>query len=510
MLKYFNKDKKKQPQFQGILTEEEFFDRKDFEISTDFWKMNNTQLEDVANKQEKYIKNLKKNYAQLQEFITAEMQKSEDEKRKLRNEVEELQIKNEANIQQKSLMETQFKDMYEKQQKQTEVVDLLDLANVGDVRQQELNKLRDQMIAVCEEMRKLKDENDDLSAALEGEKIHKEKQIQSRQQIIDKLENQLKEKEQQYNKKVQELETEIIQLQTEINEYILKNQQYKDLDNKLLQEKLRADQYKKDVIRLEDQIKEYKLQIEQYSTDYLVIVGKSKLLEQKRVKYKQQIQQQQNEIHHMKEQNQQNNLKLINDNHKLFQEIEKLNDQIKEIQDKQKVQTQQPIVEDKEEQFRHSQLELKLQDSNLLNFNLQKQIINLEKQIDQITDDKDKIISHLNQKRENAIQEIELLNKRLTKSCQNSSTDLSKSMSQEDRNTHHDKKPNKRIQIFPTLNASLIELRKIEDACYKIFIQFMIQSDTNKEYIVKMEMHLNDISRRTQDLLDLLEEFGLK
>ena len=31
------------------------------------------------------------------------------------------------------------------------------------------------MIAICEEMRKLKDENDDLSAALEGEKIHKEK-----------------------------------------------------------------------------------------------------------------------------------------------------------------------------------------------------------------------------------------------------------------------------------------------------------------------------------------------
>ena len=31
------------------------------------------------------------------------------------------------------------------------------------------------MIAICEEMRKLKDENDDLSVALEGEKIHKEK-----------------------------------------------------------------------------------------------------------------------------------------------------------------------------------------------------------------------------------------------------------------------------------------------------------------------------------------------
>lgn len=52
MFKYFNKEKEKKKSLiiQKILSVEEFFIRGEYEISSDVWKMNSTQLEETINK----------------------------------------------------------------------------------------------------------------------------------------------------------------------------------------------------------------------------------------------------------------------------------------------------------------------------------------------------------------------------------------------------------------------------------------------------------------------------
>ena len=49
----------------GLMTVEDFFNRSGFETDGDIWKMNSSQLEATAAKQEKYIKHLKKLYKKV-------------------------------------------------------------------------------------------------------------------------------------------------------------------------------------------------------------------------------------------------------------------------------------------------------------------------------------------------------------------------------------------------------------------------------------------------------------
>lgn len=108
-------------------------------------------------------------------------------------------------------MESQFKDMYEKQhltqnplppatfqppslqppqnpnpqQHPSTVVDLLDIDS--EPINEELERLRKQCAKVCEEMRRLQEDNEDISVALEAEKLHKEKIFQQHKQQVDQL-----------------------------------------------------------------------------------------------------------------------------------------------------------------------------------------------------------------------------------------------------------------------------------------------------------------------------------
>ncbi|CAD8101342.1 unnamed protein product [Paramecium sonneborni] len=541
MLKLFNKEKKKVPQIQNVLTIEEFFKRDEYEINDEFWKMNATQLEDTCKKQEKYIKKLKILYAAHLEYLEQLLIKHEEEKKKLRTEVEEWQIKNQSNYDLKQQIEVQYKQIYEQfssqnqQQKQLQIIEEhkqepqnTDLLELIEPKEEEIERLRKQCIKVCEEMRRLQEDNDDISTALDTEKQHKEylrqqfeqQKVQFQQEISD-LQNQIKNYQNEGQINSQQLEDKIRyqkDLEQNMSEFTTKIHEF---ESKLLQEKIKVDQKNKDCIRLEDQISELKNQIEQMSNQINIQKSKLQLLESKRQKDKLTINELKNNIA-----NQQNNNELI-----LFQyknEIQNLNLQFNELQLKSNLYEQL--------KFQYDQLQNQLMDKNVKIQQLFHQIQEMEQKIEQNNkqfqnreekqeqkdNEREKLIQHLTLKRENARVEIEQLNDKILclmklvdsikhKASQNNDIQqIIKNNTEILNKSDMLQKSNRRIQLFPTLHKCLSELRKLEDKCYKLYIQTMISDFSNRESTIQIERYLNDIGRRSQELLDLLDEMGLK
>ncbi|CAD8187168.1 unnamed protein product [Paramecium pentaurelia] len=541
MLKLFNKEKKKAPQIQNVLTIEEFFKRDEYEINDEFWKMNATQLEETCKKQEKYIKKLKTLYAAHLDYLEQLLIKHEEEKKKLRTEIEEWQIKNQSNFELKQQIEVQYQQMYEQfstqslQQKQPQIIEEhkqepqnTDLLELVEPKEEEIERLRLQCIKVCEEMRRLQEDNDDLSTALDAEKQHKEQlrqQFEQQkvqfQQEISELENKIKNIQNEGQTNFQKLEDKIRnQKDLEQNISELSNKIH-ELDSKLLQEKIKVDQKNKDCIRLEDQINELKNQIEQMSNQINIQKSKLQLLETKRQKDKVTINELKNNIALS-----QNNIELIQFQQK--NELQNLNLQINELQLKSNLYDQLKV--------QYDQLQNQLMDKNVKVQQLFHQISDMEQQIEQKNKqqqnkdeiqiqkdiERENLIQHLTLKRENARVEIEQLNDKIislmklvdsikSKASQNNDIQqIIKHNSDILNKSEMLQKSNRRIQLFPTLHKCLTELRKLEDKCYKLYIQTMISDFQNKDSTIQIERYLNDIGRRSQEIIDLLDEMGLK
>ncbi|CAD8097102.1 unnamed protein product [Paramecium sonneborni] len=503
MFKYFNKEKEKKKSLviQKIMSVEEFFNRGEYEISSDIWKMNSTQLEETINKQEKFIKHLQTLYSQQLEFIENDRIKQDDNMRKLKNHLEELEIKNESNVQQKELIEQQYKEIYLKFQPK-EHKDFQIQTEGNNQHEEELNRLRNQCEKMCDEIQRLQEENDDVSVALETEKKHKSSLQNQNNQKIQQLEQQIHQLQLEHNK-----ELEILQITLTNNFQVDVNSKTKELESKVLQEKIKCDQKYKDCQRLEDEIRELKLHLEQQTTKYEQREGKLQLLEQKRTRDKNTILKLQSDLQSSKQHLQEQNIKLIN-------EISKANNELQDLKLKLEVlEQQQNIKEQVVDQFEIQEKQLRIQQLELTIYEQQNVINMLEKKIDQVESQSiikiselEKIIEQLNIKRENAKKEISELSLRL----QNVHSDLNSSTSSKHQakssNIGHSKQ---KFLLFPTLKQMLNDVRKKEDSSYKLYMQAIVTEFKNQKEIIALESALNDVSRMTQDILDLLEEMGL-
>ncbi|CAD8091327.1 unnamed protein product [Paramecium primaurelia] len=500
MFKYFNKEKEKKKSLiiQNVMSVEEFFNRGEYEISSDIWKMNTTQLEETINKQEKFIKHLQTLYQQQLEFIENDKTKQEDNLRKLKNHMEELEIKNESNVQQKELIEEKYKEIYLKFQPK-ENKNFSTQTEGNDQLEEEVNRLRNQCEKMCEEIQRFQEENDDLSVALEAEKKHKSSLQNQNNQKIQQLELNIQQLQQEHNK-----ELEILQITLANNFSVDVNSKTKELESKVLQEKIKCDQKQKDCQRLEEEIKELKLHLEQQTTKYEQREGKLKLLEQKRTRDKNTIQKLQCDFQQSKQHLSEQNIKLIN-------EISKANNEIYEL--KQKLEKQQIQQKEVVDQFEIQEKQLKIQQLELIIYEQQNTINMLEKKIDQVESQSiikiselEKIIEQLNIKREYAKKEITELSQKLQNVHQDLNTSSSSRHQAKSSNIGHNKQ---KFLLFPTLKQMLNDVRKKEDNSYKLYMQAIMTEFKNQKEIIALESALNDVSRMTQDIIDLLEEMGL-
>ncbi|CAD8147375.1 unnamed protein product [Paramecium octaurelia] len=503
MFKYFNKEKEKKKSLviQKVMSVEEFFSRGEYEISSDVWKMNSTQLEETINKQEKFIKHLQTLYQQQLEFIEGDKIKQEDNLRKLKNHLEELEIKNESNIQQKELIEQQYKEIYLKFQPK-EHKDILIQTEGNNQQEEELNRLRNQCEKMCEEIQRLQEENDDLSVALEAEKKHKSSLQNQNTQKLQQMELHIQQLQLEHNK---ELET--LQITLTNNFSVDVNSKTKELESKVLQEKIKCDQKFKDCQRLEDEIRELKQHLEQQTTKYEQREGKLQLLEQKRTRDKNTIQKLQCDLQSSKQHLSEQNIKLIN-------EISKANNELYELKQKlEKLEQQQNQKEKVVDQFEVQEKQLKIQQLELIIYDQQNTINILEKKIDSVESQSiikiselEKIIEQLNIKRENAKKEISELSLKLQNMHQDLNTSTSSKHQAKSSNIGHNKQ---KFLLFPTLKQMLSDVRKKEDSSYKLYMQAIVTEFKNQKEIIALETALNDVSRMTQDILDLLDEMGL-